>query len=137
MSLTCGEIRDNRLRTSFDKVKAFINRDDVDCNDCSISSTSLDNIRVDSSVIKVKFNAGMSPTLVNMGFKTPFMRVEEWEFEQLFEENNFAITGYFHDATDTTVYIKGELKGLYNKEAPADEIYKVLLDVMSMEKQNN
>ena len=127
MSLTCGEIRDNRLKTSFDKVKSFINRDDVDCNDCSISSISLDNIRVDSSVIKGKFNAGMSPTLVNMGFKTPFMRVEEWEFEQLFDDNNFSITGYFHDATDTTVYIKGELKGLYETENPSDEIYKELV----------
>lgn len=132
MSLTCGEIRDNRLRTSFDKVKAFINRDDVDCNDCSISSISLDNIRVDSSAIKGKFNAGMSPTLVTMGFKNPFMRVEEWEFEQLSDDNNFSITGYFHDATDTTVYIRGELKGLYGTENPADEIYKELVKSLAV-----
>lgn len=127
MSLKCGEIRNNRLKTSFDKVKAFINRDDVDCNDCSISNTSLCNVTVDQSVIKGKFNAGMSPKLVNMGFKTPFMRVEEWEFEQLFDDNNFSITGYFHDATDTTVYIRGKLKGLYETEYPCDEIYKKLV----------
>lgn len=126
MSLTCGEIRDNRLRTSFDKVKAFINRDDVDCNDCSISSISLGNIRVDSSAIKGKFNAGMSPTLVSIGFKTPFMKISVWEFEQLYGDNNFSITGYFHDLADTTVYIKGELKGLYETENPSDEIFKEL-----------
>lgn len=131
MSLSCGELRSGRIKTTFEQVKSFINREDVDCNDCSISNTSLDNIRVDASVIKGKFNAGMSETLVKMGFKTPFMRVEEWEFEQLFEENNFAITGYFHDATDTTVYIKGELKGLDDTKAPSDEICKELLKALA------
>ena len=131
MSLLCGELRSGRIKTSFENVKAFINREDVDCNNCSISNTSLENIRVDISAIKGKFNAGMSKTLVNMGFKTPFMRVKEWEFEQLFEENNFIITGYFHDATDTTVYIKGELKGLDDTEAPSDEICKELLKALA------
>lgn len=132
MSLKCGEIKDNRSKTSFDKVKAFISRNDVDCNDCSISSTSLDNVRVDSSVIKGKFSAGMSRTFVNMGLKTPFMRVEEWEFEQLYDDNNFSITGYFHDATDTTVYIRGELKGLYETEHPCDEIYEELVKSLAV-----
>ena len=132
MSLTCGEVRNNRTKTSFDKVRAFINREDVDCNDCSISSTSLDNIRVDASVIKGKINAGMSPTCVKKGFKTPFMRVEEWEFEQLFDDNNFSITGYFRDETDTTVYINGELRGLYETEYPCDEIYEELVKSLAV-----
>lgn len=130
MSKVCEESRIGAMPTTFEKVKAFINQENVDSYDCSISNTSLDNISVSKETIKGKFNSGMSETLQKMGFKTPFMRVKRWEFEPLFEDRNFEIIGYFDDATETTVYIRGFMSGYENTDCTVDEECKVLVEAL-------
>lgn len=130
MSKICEESRLGAMPTTFEKVKAFINQENVDCYDCSISNTSLDNISVSKESIKGKFNCGMSETLQKMGFKTPFMRVKRWKFEPLFGDRNFEIIGYFDDATETTVYIRGFMSGYENTDCTVDEECKVLVGAL-------
>lgn len=132
MSKVCEKSRTGAMQTNFEKVKAFINRGDVDCNDCSISNTSLDNISVTSESIKGRINAEMSKTLQKMGFKTPFMKVKRWIFQSLYDNKNFEIIGYFDDATETTVYIRGFLNGYGNTENPADEENKALIEALNI-----
>lgn len=130
MSKICEESRIGVMPTTFEKVKTFINQENVDCNNCSISNTSLDNISVSQEAIKGKFNCGMSETLQKMGFKTPFMRVKRWEFQPLFGNKNFEIIGCFDDATETTVYIRGFMSGYENTDCTVDEECKALVEAL-------
>lgn len=130
MSKICEESRIGAMPTTFEKVKAFINQENVDSYDCSISNTSLDNISVSQEAIKGKFNCEMSETLQKMGFKTPFMKVKRWEFEPLFSNRNFEIIGYFDDATETTVYIRGFMSGYENTDCTVDKECRALVEAL-------
>lgn len=121
----CREERKTGFITNFEKVKKFINREDVVLCDCSISSTTLDNLTTTEEAVKGKFNTGMSEILVEMGFKTPFMRIEEFEFTQLFDQDNqFYIVGYFNDEVNTTLYINGK----FTSEISTKDISILLLE---------
>lgn len=130
MSKICEESRVGKMPTTFEKVKIFINQKNVDCNDCSVSNILLDNISVPQKNIKRIINAEMSEELQKIGFKTPFMRVQRWEFEPLFDDRNFEIIGYFDDATETTVYIRGFMSGYENTDCTVDEECRALVEAL-------